>query len=156
MLAIRPALAAAVLATLTTLAPAVAHAGSAAPRPAGFISVAEVRPGMEVTAWTVFSGNEVEPFRGHVLGIARNFLGPQRHVILVEFTDERIRHTGIAHGMSGSPAYIGDRLLGAVSLVLSPLPRDAIAGVTPIEYMLGEENGRCTGIRRNPGASWQD
>ena len=112
------------------------HAG--APKPKGIMRVADVRPGMDVIAWTVFTGRKVEPFHGVVLGVARNFFGPRRDVVLVDFDDERVRHTGIVHGMSGSPAYIGDKVLGAVALVLSPFPKDAVAGVTPLEYMLAE------------------
>jgi hypothetical protein len=109
------------------------------PPPArGIVTVDEVRPGQEVTAWTVFEGTRIEPFRGRVLGVARNYFGPARHIVLVDFHEERVRHTGIVHGMSGSPVYLGDRVLGAVALVLSPFPKDAVAGITPIEYMLAD------------------
>ena len=135
-----------------------------APAPAGIFRVADVKPGMEVTAYTVFAGTTVEPFHGRVLGIAKNLMGPARDIVLVDFYEDRLRHTGIVHGMSGSPVYIGDRVLGALSLSLSPLPKDAIAGVTPLEYMLAEADrepggpppprradGRRLPARRCPG-----
>ena len=36
--------------------------------------------------------------------------------------------TGVIQGMSGSPVYIDDRLLGAVSYSLGSFSKDAIAG----------------------------
>jgi len=102
------------------------------------LPLAEVRPGMRAVARTVFSGQKIEPFEGTVLGVAKNFMGPQRHVILVEFEGERLEHTGIAQGMSGSPVYVNGKLIGALSLGFSPFPKDPVAGVTPIEYMLAE------------------
>ena len=98
----------------------------------------DIQKGMKVTGYTVFEGHTIEPFSGTVKGFVRNMLGPQRDVIIVEFEDERLKHTGIMHGMSGSPVYIGNKLIGAVSLALSPFPLDPIAGVTPIAYMLDE------------------
>lgn len=108
------------------------------PAQAPFMEVSEVRPGMHVVAYTVFEGSTVEPFRGVVKGIARGMLGPQRDVVIVLFEEPRMKHVGIVHGMSGSPVYIGGKLLGALSLSLSPLPKDALGGVTPIAYMLDE------------------
>ncbi|MFM7199675.1 MAG: hypothetical protein ACKO6N_02690 [Myxococcota bacterium] len=108
------------------------------PAKAPFMEVSEVRPGMQVVAYTVFEGSTVEPFRGVVKGIARGMLGPQRDVVIVLFEEPRMKHVGIVHGMSGSPVYIGGKLLGALSLALSPLPKDALGGVTPISYMLDE------------------
>jgi hypothetical protein len=98
----------------------------------------QVQPGMRVVARTVFAGSRIEPFEGKVLGVARNFMGPQRHIIMVQFEGERLYHTGIAQGMSGSPVYVDGKLIGALSLGFSPFPKDPVAGVTPIEYMLAE------------------
>jgi len=120
---------------LATLALATTAASAGPPARPQVLPVADVRPGMEVTAWTIFAGDTIEPFHGRVVGVARGFRGPGRDVVLVEFLGERLRHTGIVHGMSGSPVYIGDRLLGALSLVLSPFPKDPIGGVTPFESM---------------------
>lgn len=97
-----------------------------------------VRPGMKVVGYTVFEGSKVEPFVGTVKGIAESFIGPQRDVVIVQFEEPRMKHVGIVHGMSGSPIYIGGRILGALSLALSPFPKDALGGVTPLAYMLDE------------------
>jgi hypothetical protein len=43
---------------------------------------------------------------------------------------------GVAAGMSGSPVYINDELIGALSYRMGVMPRKAIAGVTPIATML--------------------
>lgn len=108
------------------------------PAQAPFMALSDVRPGMHVVGYTVFEGTQVEPFRGVVKGLARGMLGPQRDAVIVLFEEPRMKHVGIVHGMSGSPIYIGGKLLGALSLALSPLPKDALGGVTPIAYMLDE------------------
>jgi hypothetical protein len=38
--------------------------------------------------------------------------------------------------MSGSPVYIGNRLLGSLSYRIGMFSKDPIAGITPIEQML--------------------
>ena len=38
--------------------------------------------------------------------------------------------------MSGSPVYIGNKLLGSISYHIGQFSKDAIAGITPIEDML--------------------
>ncbi len=104
--------------------------------PTPIMPLEEVRPGMRVVAYTVFQGSEIEPFTGTVQGVVRNYLGPERHIIMVMFEGERLRHNGIVHGMSGSPVYADGRLIGALALALGPFQKDPLAGVTPIEYML--------------------
>ncbi len=138
----------------------VAVPGSAS-GPVEILPLGEVVPGMKVVAYSVFQGTEIEPVAGTVQGVARNYLGPERHIIMVMFEGERIRHTGIAHGMSGSPVFARGRLVGAVSLALGPFQKDPLAGVTPIEYMVADtgtgafgvpEGGRSTSLFA-PGAS---
>ena len=51
--------------------------------------------------------------------------------------DPRVKATGIAAGMSGSPAYIDGKLVGALSYGWS-FSKEAVAGITPIEEMLEE------------------
>jgi len=114
-------------------------ADTAPPRPkAGPVEImklAEVKPGMKAVAWTVFSGSEPEPVPIEIIGISKNMWGPKQDIILAKMGGKAMR-TNVAKGMSGSPVYIGGKLIGALSLGLSQFSPDAICGITPIELML--------------------
>ena len=85
---------------------------------------------------TVVSGTEVESFELEVLGIAENFVGPQRSVIICQALDPMNKFTGPVAGMSGSPVYIDKKLVGAYAYGYLWSKELAIIGVTPIEQML--------------------
>src|ERR1039457_3778619 len=102
----------------------------------GFFPLAEVRAGMKATAWTVFTGNKPEPMEVEILGILRGARGPGHDMILVQLHGAKPEYTGVVAGMSGSPVYIGDRLLGSLSYRIGQFSKDPIAGITPIEQML--------------------
>ncbi|MGA2773863.1 MAG: hypothetical protein ABSG26_23945 [Bryobacteraceae bacterium] len=116
------------------------YAGDAPlPRPvAGKVEImrlGEIKPGMTGTAWTVFQGTEAEPVPVEIVGLLKNAWGPGQDVILAKLGGKAIR-TNVAGGMSGSPVYVGGKLVGAVALRLSVFSPDAICGITPIELML--------------------
>jgi hypothetical protein len=96
---------------------------------------ADLKPGMQATAWTVFAGTEPEPVPVEIIGIMKNAWGPKQDIILGKMGGKAIR-TNVAGGMSGSPVYINGKLVGAVALRLSVFSPDAICGITPIELML--------------------
>ncbi|HZT33441.1 MAG TPA: hypothetical protein VFA33_26370 [Bryobacteraceae bacterium] len=95
----------------------------------------ELKPGMKGYAWTVFQGTEPEPVPIEIIGLWKNAWGPKQDVILAKMGGKAVR-TNVAGGMSGSPVYIGGKLIGAVALRLSVFSPDAICGITPIENML--------------------
>ena len=95
----------------------------------------EIKPGMKGTAWTVFQGTEAEPVPVEIVGLWKNAWGPRQDIILAKLGGKAIR-TNVAGGMSGSPVYVGGKLIGAVALRLSVFSPDAICGITPIELML--------------------
>src|SRR3990172_6288324 len=64
-----------------------------------FMPVSEIKPGMTGTGKTVFSGNDIEEFGVQVLDIIKDFY-PQRDVILVRLTGEKMEYIGVAGGMS--------------------------------------------------------
>src|ERR1700693_2840359 len=99
------------------------------------LPLADVKPGMQATAWTVFAGSTPEPVPIEIIGIWKNGMGPRQHVILGKMGGKALR-TGVAGGMSGSPVYVDGKLIGAVALRLSQFSPDAICGITPIESML--------------------
>jgi hypothetical protein len=106
------------------------------PSSGGFFPLSEVRKGMTATAWTVFQGNKPEPMQVEILGVLRGARGPGQDMILVQLHGARPEYTGVVAGMSGSPVYIGKRLLGSLSYRIGEFSKDPIAGITPIEQML--------------------
>src|SRR3954447_23349382 len=95
----------------------------------------EIKPGVKVTAWTVFQGTEPEPVPIEILGRLKNIWGPNQDIIVAKMGGKALR-TNVAGGMSGSPVYYNGKLIGAVALRMSVFSPDAICGITPIELML--------------------
>ncbi len=100
-----------------------------------FFPLAEIRPGMKGQCYTVVKGEKIDSFPVEIIGILKG-TGSVRHLILIKFSgklpDER---WGIAAGMSGSPVFVGNRLVGAVGYGFENAdPRYGL--VTPIAEML--------------------
>ena len=91
---------------------------------------------MKGIAYTIFSGDTVEPMDLDVIGVLHNALGPKQDIILVQLHGEKVEHTGVVAGMSGSPVYLDGKLAGALSMKLGIFSKEAIGGVTPIANML--------------------
>jgi SpoIVB peptidase S55 len=108
----------------------------AAPESTEVMPLADIRPGMEGYAYTIFAGDQVEKFDLVVLGVLDNFLGPRQSIILVQLKGEKVEHTGVVAGMSGSPVYIQGKLAGALSLKLGVFTKEPIGGVTPIQAVM--------------------
>src|SRR5277367_397068 len=98
--------------------------------------LSQVQPGMKGVVYTIFTGDEIEKVDLVVLGVLHNAIGPKQDIILVQLLGEKVEHTGVVAGMSGSPVYFEGRLAGALSLKLGVFTKEAIGGVTPIENML--------------------
>ena len=98
--------------------------------------LADIRPGMEGYAYTIFAGDQIEKFDLVVLGVLDNFLGPRQSIILVQLKGEKVEHTGVVAGMSGSPVYIQGKLAGALSLKLGVFTKEPVGGVTPIQAVM--------------------
>lgn len=122
---------------LTVVLALALGAQATAPR-AGAVDIfpaSELKPGMQATAWTVFTGNTPEEVPIEIIGLWKNAWGPRQDIILCKMGGKAAR-TNVAGGMSGSPVYIDGKLVGAVSLRLSVFSPDAICGITPIAQML--------------------
>ena len=97
--------------------------------------VDRLQAGQQAYGLTVSKGRMPERFDVEILGVLPNGVGPGRDMIIVEVSGEAIeRAGGIWFGMSGSPVYIDDRLVGAVAFGLSFGP-SAIGGLTAAEDM---------------------
>jgi len=102
--------------------------------------LSQVQPGMKGVAYTIFAGDEIEKVDLVVLGVLHDALGPKQDIILVQLLGEKVEHTGVVAGMSGSPVYFDGKLAGALSLKLGAFTKEAIGAVTPIENMLDVQN----------------
>lgn len=98
---------------------------------------AQVRAGQQGYGLTVFQGTTPERFQVRVLGVMPKTNGG-RGLILIKMDGGPLvaRRVNIAGGMSGSPVYINDKLIGAVSMMAMNFPAEPHALVTPIEDML--------------------
>ena len=101
-----------------------------------FMPVSEVKAGMVGVGRTVFAGDKLEEFRAHILGVLKNAVAPGRDLILAKLEGGPLANTGVIAGMSGSPVYIDNRLVGAVSYSIGSFAREPIAGITPIAEMV--------------------
>ena len=108
-----------------------------------FYPLESIKSGQEGYGRTVFKGTRVETFQVEILGVLEN-VGPKHNMILARLAGASIDSTGVFAGMSGSPVYIEDKLIGAVAFSF-PFAKEPIVGITPIREMLDI-------FKENPGA----
>ncbi|MDQ4126295.1 MAG: hypothetical protein M3134_11970 [Actinomycetota bacterium] len=98
--------------------------------------VADVRKGMIGEGLTVYEGTEPERFTAEILGVLNNGIAPGRHMIVVEVSGDIIDRAGGAwYGMSGSPVYVDNKLVGAFAWGLT-FGTTNLGGLTPAEDMV--------------------
>ena len=110
-----------------------------------FMPVSEIKEGMIGYGKTVLQGTRIITFPIKVLGVLKNY-DMEEDIILIQVTSGQLvkGQYGLVQGMSGSPIYINNRLIGAYSLgFMGSL--DFIGGVTPIASMLETVQPGSTG-----------
>ncbi|HEY7313183.1 MAG TPA: SpoIVB peptidase S55 domain-containing protein, partial [Gemmataceae bacterium] len=107
----------------------------AAPKPDSYWRVDDIRAGMKGVGRTVMKGTKVETFQAEVLGMLKN-TSPGRDMVICRLSGLNLEKTGVIAGMSGSPVYIDNKLVGAVAYAW-PYGKEPIAGVTPFSQMNG-------------------
>ena len=112
---------------------APAHSDASNACPAAY-PVSDLTRGAAVTGLTVTQGRSPEEFTGTVQGVLEDGIAPDLDMILVKVSNPTVDQVGIWEGMSGSPVYIGDKLVGAVAWGLAA-GHSSIAGVTPAAEM---------------------
>jgi SpoIVB peptidase S55 len=110
----------------------------ALPPPSNILPLAEVKAGMVGYGLTVFSGTTPEKFRVEIISTLHNFR-PNQDLILIKTPHPRLEVTRTVAGMSGSPIYLNDKMIGAYAYGWT-FGAEAIAGVTPIQSMIDELN----------------
>jgi len=123
--------------------------------PDKFWRSADLREGMKGYGLTVFHGVEIERFDVEILGVLHDRSG-KTDAILARCSGGPLEKTGVIAGMSGSPIYIEDKLIGALAFAF-PFSKEPLAGITPIEAMLAvldqptTESGGGLGKNTSPG-----
>ena len=117
------------------------------PATTAHMPVDEIRQGMTGVGLTVFEGSRRDEFGVEILGVLRNVMGPRRDIVIARLSGGPLADTGVVQGMSGSPVYIDDRLIGAVSYALGSFAKEPIAGITPIDEMVASDANRTPATR---------
>jgi len=151
---------AAVLAALA-LAAAAGTAPAADPPgwdPGRFLAADDLRPGQTGYGLSVFRGTAVDTFSVEILGVLPTGT-PGGDMILGRLAGQGLEESGIIAGMSGSPVFVGGKLIGAVAFGWS-FSREPIAGITPIADMLAlrsrpEAGGGAPAPRAFDPARWE-
>ncbi len=94
----------------------------------------EVKTGMEGYGLSVFHGTKIERFNFRVIGVMKR-VNNGKDAILARLSGPALGKNNVIRGMSGSPLYINDKLIGAVSYGFD-FSTEPIAGITPIVDML--------------------
>src|SRR5262245_23700651 len=111
----------------------VRPAASSGPPANSCWKVDDLRPGMKGYGRSVFKGDTIERFDAEVLGVMKN-VNPGRDMILMRLSGCNLEKSGVIAGMSGSPIYIDEKLVGAVAYAWA-FGTEPIAGVTPFAQM---------------------
>ena len=115
------------------------------------LSVDDIKPGMKGVARTVFSGTEPEEFGVEIMGVLPGFTGPRQSTIIARLSGPNVAKTSVFAGMSGSPVFIDNRLVGAIAYSF-PFAKEPICGITPIEQMLDIFESATPRVARTPRA----
>ncbi len=104
----------------------------------------QLKPGMKGYGLSVFKGTEPERFNVEIVGILENAF-PKQDMILIRMSGAELEKHKVIAGMSGSPIYINDKLIGALAYGWS-FQNDPMAGVTPIHNMLAQINATAAAL----------
>ncbi len=99
-----------------------------------FISPRELSIGIKLTGKTRMANNVMTSFDMVVLSVIKG-RRPKEDTIMAQIKTPLFEETGVLAGMSGSPVYYQDKLVGAVAFTRTFMKKP-IVGITPIELML--------------------
>jgi hypothetical protein len=104
-----------------------------------------VAPGTRGIARTALEGTRIVEIPVEFVGLYEDAIGPGHDLYLVRLSGEDADKVGVAAGMSGSPVYVDDEIVGALAYRMGFLPTEPIAGVTPIDDMLDSRRATPAG-----------
>lgn len=108
--------------------------------------VEDLRPGMKGYGLTVIRGEQPQRFLVSLIDIVKNS-SPGRDIVLCRVEGLGLERSGIVAGMSGSPVYVDDKLVGAIAFTWS-FGKDPIGGITPFAQMAEFSQSPKVGARR--------
>jgi hypothetical protein len=129
---------------------ASARAAAVCSDPPAVYPVGSLHFGQVAVGRTVIHGTHPTPFDVRILGVQPDGIAPGIDFILAQITgpDDFLAQTGgIVAGMSGSPVYIGNRLVGSTSYGFFAADQ-TIMGITPAQPMVN-----LFGYPSGPGTS---
>lgn len=98
--------------------------------------VSQIHRGMKGYGLTVFEGTRPERFDVEVIDVLKNFR-PRQDLILIKTKHPRLEVAKVVAGMSGSPIYLDNKMVGAYAYGWS-FGAEPVAGVTPIDNMIDD------------------
>lgn len=96
--------------------------------------LSKIQSGMKGYGLSVFKGIKIEKFNVEIIGVLHKSR-PRSGLILAKIKGDVVNKAGVIAGMSGSPIYINNKLIGALAFSWT-FSKEPIAGITPIEDML--------------------
>lgn len=103
-----------------------------------FYDPTQLKRGMKGYALTVIQGLEPEKMGVEVISYIPNYL-PKAGLVLVKLEGKNVERTRVAAGMSGSPVYIDNKLVGALAYTWANA-RELTAGIVPIQDMISDKS----------------
>ena len=114
---------------------------------AAFMPADELRRGMKGHILTIVEESQIERFPIEILSVEKGFQA-KGDLIWAKGEGAVLEHTGSVSGMSGSPAYVDGRLIGAFAYGYS-YAQEPIIGITPIAHMLAVWDREMTPMPRS-------
>jgi hypothetical protein len=103
--------------------------------PAEIFPVEKLVAGMKGYGFSDLGGGHgIQRFDVEILGVLKRY-APKQDLVLAKVSGAGLEHSGIIAGMSGSPIYVGGKLVGALAYGW-PFSKDPVCGITPIQSML--------------------
>ncbi len=107
-----------------------------------------IKPKMKGYGLSTFFGILPDTFECEIIDVMKD-VEPKRNLIIAKLSRQNLENSGVVSGMSGSPVFINDKLIGAVAYAWE-FQKEPICGITPISEMLYPESfpkGRNLPIR---------
>ena len=99
------------------------------------LPIDRIQPGMRGYGISdMGDGKGIQRFDVEIIGVLKRY-APRQDLVLARVSGAGLEKSGIIAGMSGSPIYVEDKLVGALAYGW-PFSKDPICGITPIQSML--------------------